>query len=94
MTVGELEELCALVKNKEMQVFIGEEENIIGGWIFKPACSVESGITGLPAIDDVDGTGPIEQEIFALMPCGQLCAEQNEDEDDDEDVPPQPEIFN
>lgn len=95
MTIAELEELCAQVTNKDMEVFIGDEESIVGGWIFKPACLIESGVTGLPAPDDVDGTGPIEEQIFALMPCGQQCAAQNGgDEEDDEDAPPAPEVFN
>lgn len=96
MSVEELEELCAQVKDKSMQVFIGGEENIIGGFVFTPACVVESGVTGLPYPDDVDGTGPIEREIFVLQPCGQLCAAENDDEDndDDEDMPLKPEIFN
>ena len=97
MTVGELKELLSEVEDDAMEVFIGEEENIIGGFIFKPACSIESGVTELGAPEDVDGTGPIEKEIFALMPCGQLCAEENEDEDEDDvlkDSPLPPEVFN
>ena len=95
MNVFELEELCAQVKDKNMEVFFGKEDTIVGGFIFTKACIVESGVTGLGAPEDVDGTGPIERHIFALMPCGQVCAEQNKGEaDDDEEMLPSPEIFN
>lgn len=94
MTVSELEELCATIKDKDMEVCIGSEENIIGGFVFIPACIVESGVAGLNAPDDVDGTGPIERYILAIMPCGVQCAEQNEGEDDDDEEMPPPEIFN
>lgn len=95
MTVAELEELCAQVKDKDMEVFFGHEDPVVNGFVFIPACFVESGIAGLPAPDDVDGIGPIEKHIFAIMPCGQQCAEQNEDndsEENEEQLPPA--IFN
>lgn len=95
MTVEELEELCATVKDKSMEVCIGSEENIVGGFVFIPACIVESGVAGLPYPDDKDGTGPIERHILAIMPCGVQCAAQNEDDEgDEEEMPPPPEIFN
>lgn len=96
MTVAELEELCAQVKDKEMEVFFGFEDQVLDGFRFTPACFVESGVAGLPSPDDKDGTGPIERKIFAIMPCGQQCYKQNGDdepEDENEEQLP-PEIFN
>lgn len=96
MTVADLEELCAKVKDKEMEVFFGYQDQVLNGFRFMPACIVESGVAGLPGPDDKDGTGPIERHIFAIMPCGQQCAEQNGDNDsedkDEEQLPPA--IFN
>lgn len=81
MKVYELIQLLAKAPH-DMEVMILEAPEL-GGFIFKPACLDNSGITGIPEPDEEMGEfGGEEMKVFVIAEHGKLGNEEGEEPDE------------
>lgn len=68
-----------------MEVMILDSPEL-GGFVFKPACPENSGITGIGNPEEEEGEfGGEEMKVFAIAPHGTLGYEEGEEPDESEE---------
>lgn len=80
-------ELRTMLKgvDPDMEVMILETPEL-GGFVFKPACPENSGVTGIPEPDEEEGEfGGEEMNVFCIAPHGKLGYEEGEEPDESEE---------